>query len=190
MFDSGPYAYRDDPFSNAFRGMVNAVLRSRVGTAVLFVGLISVAGVGTWNGLVDIYVAKHGVTEKVRVLNSPRHDGESGYLVEFAYRYGDKPDTMRIWEPRWQDLRPGVGTCFLSSNPVSCRERKPTVELTYLADSPGVYVVQGGNPSRFGIWLVTAIVFLMAVGCLANWILLTWTGLSLSLPSWSDVLGR
>lgn len=190
MFDSGPYAYRDDPLSDAFRGAINAVLRSRVGTAAMFVGLMSVAGIGIWNGLVDIYVAKHGVTEEVRVLNSPRHDGQSGYQVEFAYQHGDQPDTLRIWEPRWQDLRPGIGMCFLANNPVSCGQTNASVNVIYLADSPGVYVVEGSNPSRFGIWLVTVIVFLMAMGCLGNWILLTWTGQALGLPSWSDVLGR
>lgn len=187
MFDSGIYAYRDDPVSKVCVGLVNRMLRSRWATAGMFIFSSTVTGIGVWNGLVDIYVAKHGVTESARVMNLSGYQQDSGYQVDFAYRYGDRPDTLRVFEPWWQNREPGVGSCRMTRNPSSCRDPTPSVHVTYLTDSPGVYIVEGAESTRMVMWILTTIPFLVAVGCLANWILLTLRIGPLSLPSWSDI---
>lgn len=184
--ESGYYARRDDPISLAFIGFLNRMLRSSIATCLFLFLTISMTAVGIWNGMVDLYVAENGITESAPILSAERGRREDGYTVQFSYRYGHVEDSLRLIEPWWQNLDPGVGQCSLLTNPTR-NQQNATVKVTYLPEKPGVYVVKGDLFSEFLRWIVTGVFLLLSL-C-AGWNLLRiGNGASpLRLPTWSDM---
>ena len=185
FFRTGYYDYRDDPISLAFLGLINRLLRSMVASTMILFASSCIAVAGIWNFAVDYYIVHKGVTEQAAVTNASR-SAKNGYTVEFAYRFSDQRDDLRIVEPWFQDLSSGTGVCTLITDPRGCRNRGGTVNVVYLPEHPGAYVVKEDQLLFLARGALTTLALLIALGTSWNILRLGAGQPSLRLPSWSD----
>lgn len=88
-------------------------------------------------------------------------------------------------EPWWQNLDSGVGACSLSSDPRGFPNPNATVSVTYLYDSPGVYIVKGDMLGGLR-WVLTCVPFCVAFACGWNLIRIGQGADPLRLPTWAE----
>lgn len=141
LFDS-----EHDPLRDAITASGKRLFRSPA------VCLVCVASVGffttvfSWNFAVDCYVAATGETTQVQVVGEERsYNGTSGYLTHasFSYSGADLPDHYRLFSAFLgnRSQASGEGVATLLSSRRDCNGLGH-LNLCYLPESPGVYVVK------------------------------------------------
>lgn len=177
---SGYFARKNDIFSNTFRGLINAALKSRTATTVLAVVILFLAVALIWNASVDAYVLSQGKRVAASVVGE-RRSSRGGYTTYYRYASAGQGNPLRLFDSFFRDGSRGrnVGVASTFGAPSG------RVTVAFLPGNPRIHVVV--EDRTWFVMLLIGTICLLAGGALIwNLRRLGRDEAALSLPGWPE----